>query len=327
MRAVRTLTFLAFLLVAAALAGGIALDRAFEAPGPLQEEAIVHIPRGSGLSDTALRLETAGAVSSAGNFALGSWLRGGSRSLKAGEYRIEPGASMEQIYDQIRFGEVLHRKILIPEGSTAAEVAGVLSANPFLTGPDPEPPPQGSVAPDTYFFVRGEDRSAILSRMRRAQDRILEELWSERATGLPFDTPRKALILASIIEKETAVAEERNRVASVFVNRLRKGMRLQSDPTVIFGLTAGSGPLERRLTRNDLESNSPFNTYRIHGLPPAPICNPGRASIEAALQPEETEYLYFVADGSGGHAFARTLKEHNQNVARWRRIQREAPAE
>lgn len=327
MRAGRAFLFLTFLVVVAALGGGISLERSFKAPGPHTEEILVLVPRGSGLSDTALRLETDGVVHSASHFALGSWLRGGSRSLKAGEYVIPAGASMEEIYDTIRSGAVLQRKILIPEGSTAAEVAEVLAENPFLAGPVPDLPPQGALAPDTYFFIRGESRDALLDRMRRAQDRILEELWAQRSTELPFATPWEALILASIIEKETAVAEERRLVASVFVNRLRKGMRLQSDPTVIFGLTAGRKPLDRPLTRKDLNLDSPYNTYRFRGLPPGPICNPGRASVEAALHPKESEFLYFVADGSGGHAFARTLDEHNRNVANWRRIQRQTPVE
>ena len=327
MRAGRAFLFLTFLVVVVALGGGIALERSFKAPGPHNEKTLVLVPRGAGLSDTALQLETNGVVHSAGHFALGSWLRGGSRSLKAGEYVIPAGASMEEIYETIRSGAVLQRKILIPEGSTTAEAAEVLAKNPFLAGPVPDPPPQGALAPDTYFFIRGENRDALFDRMRRAQDRILEELWAQRSTELPFTTPREALILASIIEKETAVAEERRLVASVFVNRLRKGMRLQSDPTVIFGLTGGRNPLDRPLTRKDLNSDSPYNTYRIRGLPPGPICNPGRASIEAALHPEDSEFLYFVADGSGGHAFAKTLEEHNRNVANWRRIQRQTPVE
>ena len=327
MRVGRALAILALLAVAAVLAGAIALERAFEESGPLAEELLVQVPRGSGLSEVALQLESAGAVRSAGQFALGSWLRGGSRSLKAGEYAIPAGASMEAIYEQIRDGKSVQRKLLIPEGSTVADVTAALAENPFLSGPVPEPPPEGSIAPETYFFVRGEDRSVLLDRMRRAQDATLAALWTARAESLPFRTSFDALVLASIIEKETAVAAERNRVASVFVNRLRKGMRLQSDPTVIYGLTNGREPLGRRLVRSDLESETPYNTYRIHGLPPGPICNPGRASIEAALQPEETDFLYFVADGSGGHAFARTLKEHNRNVAAWRRIRQETPVE
>ena len=327
MRAGRAFLILALLLLVAALGGGVALERSFRAPGPHAEETLVHVPRGAGLSDTALQLEASGVVRSAGHFALGSWLRGGSRSLKAGEYVIPAGASMEEIYEAIRIGTVLQRKIRIPEGSTAVETAVILAENPYLAGSAPSPPAQGTVAPDTYFFVRGEDRHSLLDRMRRAQDRILRDLWAQRSTGLPFTTPAEALILASIIEKETAIAGERPLVASVFVNRLRKRMRLQSDPTVIFGLTEGRGPLDRPLTRKDLNSDSPYNTYRIPGLPPGPICNPGRASIEAALHPEESEFLYFVADGSGGHAFARTLDEHNRNVANWRRIQRQTRVE
>ena len=322
MRAARVLVRLGVLLFAVVLGGAILLERGFEAPGPLAEEVVVHVPRGSGLAATADALLAAGAIRSADRFALGSWLRGGARSLKAGEYRISPGASMASILAQIRAGRVVQRRLLIREGSSAAEVAAALAAAPYLAGDIPAPPAEGSVAPDTYFFLRGDGRQALLDQMRDAQDRILAELWAERAAGLPFDSPAEALVLASIIEKETAVGAERGLVASVFINRLRRGMRLQSDPTVIYGLTGGRAPLGRELLRRDLRDESPYNTYRHHGLPPGPICNPGRAAIAAALQPEESDYLYFVADGSGGHAFATNLAAHNRNVANWRRSRR-----
>ena len=327
MRIGRSLAVLTLLAVVAAMVGMIALENSFRAPGPLTEATVVHVPRGSGLAGTAHRLELAGVVESAELFALAAWLRGGSRSLKAGEYKIEASASMEAIFGKIRSGDVLQRRITVAEGSTTAEVVARLAENPLLAGPVPSRPPEGSLAPETYFFVRGEDRTAVLNRMQVAQSRLLGALWEDRAGELPYESPEEALVLASIIEKETALAEERRRVASVFVNRLRRGMRLQSDPTVIYGLTGGEGPLGRTLRRSDLQSDTAYNTYRVPGLPPGPICNPGRASIAAALQPEHTDYLYFVADGSGGHAFARTLKEHNRNVAQWRRIQRQNPIE
>jgi UPF0755 protein len=197
-----------------------------------------------------------------------------------------------------------------------------LEAAEGLTGPLPDPPPQGSLLPETYFFENGETRAAMLARMQKAMTDALAELWPQRAENLPFDTPEQAVVLASIVEKETGVAAERPQVASVFVNRLRRGMPLQSDPTVIFALTGGEADLGRPLLRADLQVDHPVNTYVVNGLPPTPIANPGRASLEAVLNPAETDFLYFVADGTGGHAFARTLAEHNRNVARWRAVQR-----
>ncbi len=323
MRVGRTLTALAALLVAATLVGAVLLQRAFVAPGPLTEDAVVLVPRGAGLAETARILASAGAVSNAELFALATWLRGDSRSLRAGEYRIAAGAAMRDVLLQIRSGAVLQRRFTVAEGGTVWEVVAELAANPLLSGAPPEPPPEGSLAPETYFYSRGDRRILLLERMRAAQRRTLYEFWFDRPEGLPLRSPEEALILASVIEKETGLASERSRVASVFVNRLRRGMRLQSDPTVIYGITGGTGSLGRPLLRSDLTHDSPYNTYVVRGLPPGPICNPGPASIEAALQPEETDFLYFVADGTGGHAFARTLEEHNRNVARWRRIQRE----
>lgn len=228
---------------------------------------------------------------------------------------------MEAVLAKIQSHDVVQRRLQVVEGTTAAEAMRLLAETEFLEGDLPPPPFEGGIAPDTYFYIRGEQRQAVLQRMVNAQLRILDKLWRQRAEGLPIDTPREALILASIIEKETALAEERARVAAVFVNRLQRGMRLQSDPTVIYGITGGKAPLGRPLTRSDLKASSPYNTYRIRGLPPGPIANPGRASIEAALHPADTDDLYFVADGSGGHVFASTLREHNRNVARWRRSQ------
>ncbi|MEY4983250.1 MAG: endolytic transglycosylase MltG, partial [Pseudomonadota bacterium] len=197
----------------------------------------------------------------------------------------------------------------------------------FLTGEIAEVPPEGTLAPDSYEVERGADRAALLAQMAERQAATLAELWAARAEGLPYDTPEEALIMASIVEKETGIAEERRRVASVFVNRLEQGMRLQTDPTVIYGVTRGQGVLGRGLRQSELRRETPWNTYVIDGLPPTPIANPGRLSIEAALNPDGSDYLFFVADGTGGHAFARTLAEHNENVARWRAIERERGAE
>jgi UPF0755 protein len=212
------------------------------------------------------------------------------------------------------------RRLTIAEGLTVAEVYELLEEAHGLTGELPPPPPEGSLLPETYFYAFGDPRAELVRRMQRAMDDVLAELWPRRAEDLPLDGRAEALTLASIVDKETASAAERAKVAAVFVNRLRRGMRLQADPTVIYGLTAGEGPLGRSLTRRDWADDSDYNTYRIDGLPPGPIANPGRAAIEAVLNPAAVDYLYFVADGSGGHAFARTLDEHNRNVALWRKI-------
>ncbi len=219
-------------------------------------------------------------------------------------------------------GKTVARRLTLPEGLTSFEVVALVQKAEGLEGEVQAVPPEGTLLPETYHYARGETRAEVVARMGRALDQVLDELWPERAPGLPISSPEQAVVLASIVEKETAVADERPLVASVFVNRLKKGMRLQSDPTVVYGLTGGKGPLGRALTRKDLQTPSPYNTYLADGLPPGPIANPGRASIEAVLNPAKTEYLYFVADGDGGHRFAKTLAEHNRNVAQWRKRQR-----
>jgi UPF0755 protein len=214
-------------------------------------------------------------------------------------------------------------RVTLAEGVTSWQVVDALKRAEFLTGEIADVPPEGSLSPDSYEVERGADRAGVLAEMAARQAAVMEELWAQRAEGLPYDTPEEAMIMASIVEKETSVPEERRRVAAVFVNRLQQGMRLQTDPTVIYGVTKGEGVLGRGLRQSELRRETPWNTYVIDGLPPTPIANPGRLSIEAALNPEESDYLYFVADGTGGHAFARTLAEHNENVARWRQIERE----
>lgn len=226
-------------------------------------------------------------------------------------------------YAQLRSQSDTRFRVALAEGVTSWQVVDALSRLDVLTGDVAEVPAEGSLAPDSYEVTPGEDRTALLARMRTAQDRILAEAWANRADGLPLASPEEALILASIIEKETGVADERRQVASVFVNRLNRGMRLQTDPTVIYGITRGEGVLGRGLRQSELRGATPWNTYVIEGLPPTPIANPGRASILAALDPDDTPYVFFVADGTGGHAFAETLQEHNRNVAVWRRIEAE----
>lgn len=226
-------------------------------------------------------------------------------------------------YVDVAEADDIRWRVTLAEGVTSWQVVDALKRAEFLTGEIAEVPPEGTLAPDSYEVARGADRAALLSEMAARQSAALAELWAARAEGLPYDTPEEALIMASIVEKETGIAEERRRVASVFVNRLEQGMRLQTDPTVIYGVTRGEGVLGRGLRQSELRRETPWNTYVIDGLPPTPIANPGRLSIEAALNPEETDLLYFVADGTGGHAFARTLAEHNENVARWRAIEAE----
>ncbi|WP_082223944.1 endolytic transglycosylase MltG [Pseudorhodobacter wandonensis] len=215
----------------------------------------------------------------------------------------------------------LRYRVTLAEGVTSWQVLEMLRRAEFLDGTVAEKPPEGSLAPDSYEVTRGGDRAALIAAMQDKQSRILAELWAERADGLPYDTPEKALVMASIVEKETGIPEERKQVASVFVNRLRQGMKLQTDPTVIYGVTNGEGILGRGLRQSELRRETPYNTYVIDGLPPTPIANPGRLSIEAALHPDDTPFVFFVADGTGGHAFAETLEEHNANVVKWRAIE------
>jgi UPF0755 protein len=226
-------------------------------------------------------------------------------------------------YTEITGQPDVRYRVTLAEGVTSWQVVEELKQAEFLSGEVAALPAEGALAPDSYEVARGLERAVLIGRMEENQAQILAELWQARAEGLPFDTPEEAMVLASIVEKETGVPEERRQVASVFVNRLERGIRLQTDPTVIYGVTNGQGALGRGLRQSELRRETPYNTYVIDGLPPTPIANPGRASIEAALNPDATDYLYFVADGTGGHAFAETLAEHNENVARWRAIEAE----
>jgi len=293
------------------------------APGPGVETTTVVVERGVGVAEIAATLADAGVVDDPRLFRLYVRLAGAERALTAGEYAFPPAVSTAEVVRMLRDHEVVEYRFTLVEGWTVAQTFAALAAEEQLTGELPEPPPEGRLLPDTYFFQRGEARAEVVRRMREAMEVELAAAWAERAPDLPLASPEEALTLASIVEKETAVAAERDLVAGVFVNRLERGMRLQTDPTVIYALTEGQGPLDRPLTRRDLELDHPYNTYVQPGLPPGPIANPGRASLRAAVNPAETDYLYFVADGSGGHAFARTLAEHNANVREWRRHRRE----
>jgi len=316
-------------LIALGLAILIALAGAwsYAGPGPKArsgEATVVVLERGSGVGKIGQTLQTAGVISSAGLFALAARMTGAAAELKAGEYEVRSGASMAQVLADIRAGKVVRRTITIPEGWTSAMALDAVNASPLLTGTAVEPP-EGSLLPDTYDFQRGESREAVLQRMRDAHDKLLAQLWAARQPGLPLSTPQEAVTLASIVEKETGVASERPRVAAIFVNRLRAGMLLQSDPTIIYGLTKGR-PLGRGIRASELAADSPWNSYKVAGLPPGPIANPGRDSLAAVLNPPKTDELYFVADGTGGHAFASTYEEHAKNVERWRAVERQRAA-
>jgi UPF0755 protein len=300
--------------------GWIVLERWLHSPGPLEAPVTVVLPRGIGLAGIAEQLTAAGVIDQPQRLVLAARIAGRDRTLKAGEYAFVPGMTPDMVLRLLEQGAVVLHPVTVAEGLTVTEVFALLAASPVLSGPLPPLPPEGSLLPETYLVPRDEPRARLVSRMRADMAAALERAWANRQPNLPLTSPEEALILASIIEKETAVAAEYPLVAAVFVNRLRKGMPLQTDPTVIYALTRGDGPLGRALTRRDLEVDHPYNTYRNPGLPPGPIANPGRAALEAAVRPADVDYLYFVADGTGGHAFARTLAEHNRNVARWRAV-------
>jgi len=323
---VLTLLILGCLLAYAAVERGKA---DFAAPGPLADAAVVSVERGDRMRDAADALAAAGALPARtlwglmpGEtlFRIAARRQGADRALKAGEYRIPARASMPEILDLLTSGRSIQFPVTVPEGLTSWAVVELLEAEDILTGEIAELPPEGSLAPETYNVDRGTSRAALVARMQARQRRILAEEWAARAPDLPLQSPQEALILASIIEKETPLGAERATVAGVFVNRLRRGMRLQTDPTVVYGAIEGKGRLNRPPTGPELRRPTPWNTYVIEGLPPTPIANPGRAAIHAALNPADTPYFYFVADGEGGHAFAETLAEHNANVRRWRAL-------
>ena len=312
------------LAILALLAGALI----YAGPGPAAREGeitLVMLEPGKGVARIAGALADAGVIRSATAFSVAARLIGAGGDLKAGEYEIASRASLAQVLDQVRDGRVIRRSVTIPEGWTSAMAVDALNALPVLTGAVAEPP-EGSLLPDTYAYQRGETRQAVLERMQAAHDKALADLWAERQPGLPLATPDEAVVLASIVEKETGIASERPRVAAVFTNRLRAGMPLQSDPTVIYGVSKGR-PLGRGILATELARETPWNTYRRIGLPPTPIANPGRDALAAVLNPPATDELFFVADGTGGHAFAVTYAEHNANVQRWRAIERQRAAQ
>ncbi len=319
----RVFLSLLFIVVSAGLTaglGGLFGYQAFTGPGPLQTAKVVEIDKGLRTPDIAARLEEQGIIGDARVFSAAAFLTGSRGRLKAGEYEFAAGSSMRDVMNLIVSGKSLVYKLTIPEGWTSEMAAARIRENDVLRGEIAATPPEGSIMPDTYVFKRGTTRQKLVEDMQAAQVQLLDEIWLKRSGLMVLKTKEEAVVLASIVEKETGIAAERPQVASVFMNRLKKGMRLQSDPTIVYGLAGGAGKLGRDLTRADIQKPTPYNTYVIDGLPPGPIANPGRAALEAVMSPPDTEYLYFVADGSGGHAFAKTLEEHNANVAKWRAI-------
>ncbi len=296
----------------------------FYAPGPSAragESTIVSLPSGAGVSAIAANLKAAGVIRSVDMFKAAASLTGADRKLRAGEYEVPSGASLRSVLSLLVDGRVVRHFVTLPEGWSSAQAVDILMRQSVLTG-EVEVPPEGSLWPDTYEISRGQTRASVIARMRSAHDENLAALWARRGPNSVVRTPEEAVILASIVEKETGVARERPRVAAVFSNRLRQGMRLESDPTIIYGITQGR-PLGRGLRRSEIDRPTAWNTYQIDGLPPTPIANPGKDSISAVLNPPMTNDIFFVADGTGRHVFASTYDQHLANVARWRAIERQ----
>src|SRR5205085_3859316 len=289
----------------------------FEMAGPLGQDKVVNVPRG-GIRDTADLLVREGVIDQPSLFIAGALLLKAQNELKYGEYRFTRNASLRDVVDTIIEGKVVQHAFTIAEGLTSDQIVQRLVENETLTGNIRDIPREGTLLPETYRFTFGTTREQMIQRMRQAQQRAVQEIWDRRTSDLPIKTPEQLVTLASIIEKETGKPEERTRVAAVFVNRLRQKMTLQSDPTIIYGLVGGKGSLGRPIMRSEIEQPTPYNTYVIDGLPPGPIANPGRASLEAAANPARTKELYFVADGTGGHVFSDNYSEHQKNVVRLR---------
>jgi len=316
------LTIVFLLTVGAGVAFVIGKQR-FDLAGPLTDERVVNIPRG-GVRDTADLLMREGVIDQPYLFIAGAMIYKSQHDLKYGEYRFTKGASLRDVLETIISGRVVQHAFTVAEGLTSDQIVQKLMENDVLAGNIRDVPREGTLLPETYRFTRGTTREQMIRRMQQDHRRALQEVWERRNPDLPIRTPEQLVTLASIVEKETGKQEERTRVAAVFVNRLRQKMRLQSDPTIIYGLVGGKGSLGRPIMKSEIEQPTPYNTYVIDGLPPGPIANPGRASLEAAANPARTKELYFVADGTGGHAFADNYEQHQRNVVKLRAIEQQA---
>src|ERR1700712_5502651 len=313
------------LIVGMIAAGGIYVygKQLIEAPGPLQEDKIVNIPARAGMADIADILQREGVIDNNRWVFIGSVIALKARSeLKPGEYAFQKNASLRDVIGTIVEGKVVQHSVTIPEGLTSEQIVARLMENDIFSGNIREIPAEGTLLPETYKFPRGTTREQVIARMQQTQKRVLAEIWERRNPDVPVKTPEQLVTLASIVEKEPGKADERSRVAAVFVNRLRQKMKLQSDPTIIYGIVGGKGTLGRPIKRSEITQPSPYNTYVVDGLPPGPIANPGRASLEATANPARTRDLFFVADGTGGHAFTETYDAHQKNVARLRNMEK-----
>ena len=310
---------LAAIVIAALAGGGYWLYRDAQAPGPLAAPRNVVIPARSGLAAIAGLLAAQGVIRREMTFELAAKVSGRGAALKPGEYEFPTAVSAIQALDILAGGKTIKHRLTIPEGLTSAEVVALVRDAPALDGDVGPVPGDGELLPDTYVYSYGDSRKELVERMQRSMAHVVAQMWKERRADLPLATPEKAVALASIVEKETAREEERPHVAGVYINRLRLGMPLQADPTVLYALSPADPRIDRPLNHADLAVNSPYNTYAVKGLPPGPIANPSRSSLRAAVRPERTEDLYFVADGSGGHVFAKTLADQTRNIAQYRR--------
>jgi UPF0755 protein len=317
--------FLSFLLVAAlaSMFGLVWSQEQIRAPGPLTASKVLYIAPGTEVPDIIAELDREGVIDSPFLLNVALLLEGNRSKVKAGEYLFKQNASLRDVIDTLVSGKQVLHAITIPEGLTSEQIVERLRESDVLLGDISEAPKEGSLLPETYKVARGAVRADLVKKMQDDQKRAVDQIWSRRASGLPLRSPYELVTLASIVEKETGKADERPRVASVFLNRLKKGMRLQSDPTTVYGLAGGKGSLGRGLTRAELDKPTPYNTYTIDGLPAGPIANPGRAALGAVANPSRTQDLYFVADGTGGHVFSETLDQHNRNVQRWRQIEKD----
>lgn len=313
-----------FIVIVAVIVGAaIVVGRQrLDAPGPLKEEKVVNIPRGSGVRDIADLLVKEGVIDQPWTFVGAVVVRKARDDLKSGEYSFPKGATLGDVIATLSDGKVIQHTVTVPEGLTSEQIVRRLLETDLLSGNIREIPREGSLLPETYRVIRGTSREQLLQRMQQAQHRVVQEAWERRMADLPLRNPEQLVTLASIIEKETGRADERTRIAAVFANRLKQHMRLQSDPTIIYGLVGGKGTLGRPILKSEIEQPTPYNTYVIDGLPPGPIANPGRAALEAAANPARTRELFFVADGTGGHAFAENLSQHQRNVAKLRALER-----